>query len=159
MHLVRTLLMCLISICMYVCMYACMHVCMYVWNALCLKRHFRALKTYCLDLSAPPIAIARSLVISDRNRSQTSIARESCRKSNFLVSDRSSIVIADFGLSGRYPIALRLRQKKPPQNPEIPKKTPRLRVLFRKLRANFCLLPGDTSQEPNGKLFRKNMLR
>ena len=35
--------------------------------------------------------------------------------------------------------------------PQIPKyqKTPRLHKLFRKVRANFCLLPCDTSQGPN----------
>ena len=35
------------------------------------------------------------------------------------------------------------------------KKTPRSRELFRKVRANFSLLPCDTSQEPQRKLFRK----
>ena len=35
------------------------------------------------------------------------------------------------------------------------KKTPRLRELFRKVRANFSLLPCDTSQEPNGNCSEK----
>ena len=42
------------------------------------------------------------------------------------------------------------RVPKPTQNPEIPKNTPRSHELFRKVRANICLLPCDTSQEPNG---------
>ena len=47
----------------------------------------------------------------------------------------------------------RIEAQKPTQHPEIPqttKKTPRLHDFFRKVRANFCLLPCDTSQEPNG---------
>ena len=55
-----------------------------------------------------------------------------------------------------------LEAEKPTQNPEIPKKTPRLRELFRKVRANFSLLSCDTSQEPNGnyseKLVQMNFL-
>ena len=35
------------------------------------------------------------------------------------------------------------------------KKTPRPRELFREIRANFCLLPCDTSQEPNGNCSEK----
>ena len=38
----------------------------------------------------------------------------------------------------------------PTQNPEIPKKTPRLQELFRKVRASFSLLSCETSQEPSG---------
>ena len=38
--------------------------------------------------------------------------------------------------------------QQPTQNPEVPPKN-RLRELFRKVRANFCLPPCDTSQEPN----------
>ena len=45
---------------------------------------------------------------------------------------------------------LQIEAPKPTQNPEIPKKTARLRELFRKVRANFCPLPYDTSQEPDG---------
>ena len=39
-----------------------------------------------------------------------------------------------------------LKAPQPTQNPEIPKKTPRLHELFREVRTNFCLLPCDTSQ-------------
>ena len=43
-----------------------------------------------------------------------------------------------------------IEAQKPTQNPEIPKKkTPCSRELFRKVRANFCLLPCDASQETN----------
>ena len=42
---------------------------------------------------------------------------------------------------------------KPTRNPEIPKT--RLHELLRKVRANFCLLPSDTSQEPNRDCSRK----
>ena len=41
------------------------------------------------------------------------------------------------------------RPKDPPQIPKYQKKTPRTRELFRKVRANFCLLPCDASQEPD----------
>ena len=34
-------------------------------------------------------------------------------------------------------------------------KTPRLHELFRKIRANFCLLPCDKSQEPKGNCSEK----
>ena len=34
-------------------------------------------------------------------------------------------------------------------------KTPRSHALFREVRANFCLLPCDTSQEPNGNCSEK----
>ena len=51
--------------------------------------------------------------------------------------------------------------KTPPQIQKY-QKTPRLRELFRKVRANFCLLPCDTTQEPNGncsnKLVQMNFL-
>ena len=43
-----------------------------------------------------------------------------------------------------------LEARKATQNPEIPKKNTRSRELFEKVRANFSLLPCDTSQEPNG---------
>ena len=48
-----------------------------------------------------------------------------------------------------------LEAEKPTQDPEIPKKTPRLHELFRKVRANFSLLSCDTSQEPNGHCSEK----
>ena len=55
-----------------------------------------------------------------------------------------------------------LEAEQPTQNPEIPKKTPRLRELFRKVRVNFCLRPCYTSQEPKGncseKLVQMNFL-
>ena len=38
-------------------------------------------------------------------------------------------------------------------------KTPRLHELFRKVRVNFCLLPCDASQEPNGNCSEKNLFR
>ena len=48
-----------------------------------------------------------------------------------------------------------LEARKPTQNPEIPKQTPRSRELFRRVRVNFCLLPCDTSQGPNGNCSEK----
>ena len=44
-----------------------------------------------------------------------------------------------------------------PKPPKVPKyqKTPRLHELFQKVRANFCLLPCDASQEPNGNCSEK----
>ena len=49
-----------------------------------------------------------------------------------------------------------LEAEKPTQNPEIPKKkTPRSHELFRKVRANSCLLSCDTKQEPNGNCSEK----
>ena len=45
--------------------------------------------------------------------------------------------------------------KTPPQNPEMPKKCRVYTNCFRKVRANFCLLPCDTSQAPKRKLLRK----
>ena len=48
-----------------------------------------------------------------------------------------------------------LEAKNPPQIPKTTPKTPRLHELFRKIRANFCLLPCDTSQEPNGNCSEK----
>ena len=44
--------------------------------------------------------------------------------------------------------------QKPTHNPKI-QKTLRLHELFRKVRANFCLLSSDTSQEPNGNCSEK----
>ena len=52
-------------------------------------------------------------------------------------------------------VAFPLEAQRPTQNPEIPKKTPRLHELFRKVRANFCLLPCDASQEPDGNCSEK----
>ena len=43
-----------------------------------------------------------------------------------------------------------IEARKPTQNPEIPKKKPRSHDFFRKVRVNFCLLPFDVSQEPDG---------
>ena len=48
-----------------------------------------------------------------------------------------------------------LEAEKPTQNPEIPKKAPRSHELFRKVRANFCPLPCDTSQEASGNCSEK----
>ena len=45
--------------------------------------------------------------------------------------------------------------EQPTPNPEIPTKIPHLRELFWKVRANFCPLPYDTSQEPNGNCSEK----
>ena len=45
--------------------------------------------------------------------------------------------------------------KKPIQNPKYWKQTPRLHEFFRKVRANFCLLPCDASQEPIGNCSEK----
>ena len=41
-----------------------------------------------------------------------------------------------------------VRGRNPTRNPEIPKKTPRLHELFRKVRVNFSLLTCETSQKP-----------
>ena len=47
-----------------------------------------------------------------------------------------------------------LEARKPTQNPKI-QKTLRSHEHFRKVRANFCLLSSDTSQEPNGNCSEK----
>ena len=51
-----------------------------------------------------------------------------------------------------------LEAHKPTQDPEI-QKTLRLREHFRKVRANFCLLPCYTSQEPKGNCVQKYLFR
>ena len=70
----------------------------------------------------------------------------------------AALVRAHFSFAGAPAIENKIEQyrgRKTHPKSRNTEKTPRSRELFRKVRANFCLLPCDTSQEPNGNCSEK----
>ena len=76
-------------------------------------------------------------------------SRDGCGLLNILLSAKRAAYFC--GKS----IAIEIRGPTTHPKSRNTKKTPRLRELFRKVRANFCPLPCDRSQEPNGNCSEK----
>ena len=107
-------------------------------------------------------ATCRTLPPTRKGRGAIQTARQDCFQSIFVIFRHllsHSINVPCLAL--KTPLVPVFKGPKPTPNLTTIEKT-RLHKMFRKVRANFCLLPCDTSQEPNGncpeKLVQMNFL-